>query len=101
MNMNKELKRISKDLELEQVSTEDLLFLQEHQQAVLNYGDIRLAEASGISEAEWNRDSLLTDDEAVCAWCGEIIDKSDLSETKLGLVCDTCIRAIESRGETV
>jgi len=41
-----------------------------------------------------------TDDEAICSWCGEIYDKSDLKEEHdLGLLCDGCIRAIESRGE--
>ena len=43
-----------------------------------------------------------TDDEAICSWCGEIYDKSDLQEElNLGLLCDSCARAIESRGETL
>ena len=43
-----------------------------------------------------------TDDEAICSWCGEIYNKSDLKEElDLGLLCDSCIRAIESRGETL
>lgn len=42
------------------------------------------------------------DNEAICSWCGEIYDKTDLQEElNLGLLCDTCIRAIESRGETL
>ena len=39
-------------------------------------------------------------DEAICAWCGETFDKADLhEELDLGLLCDSCARAIESRGE--
>lgn len=41
-----------------------------------------------------------TDDEAICSWCGETFDKADLhEELDLGLLCDSCVRAIKSRGE--
>ena len=97
----KELLRINQLFENEKdVSYSELAFLEDHKQEVLELGDIRLAERAGISEAEWNRGELLTDDEAICAWCGEIYDKTDLQEElDLGLLCDSCIRAIESRGE--
>ena len=98
--IKKELEAIKKNLEAECISQDELVFLENNQEAVMEYGDVRLAEASGISEAEWNRGSLLTDDEAICTWCGEIFDKSELKEElNLGYLCDGCIRAIESRGE--
>ena len=98
--IKKELEAIKKNIEAECISQDELVFLENNKEAVMEYGDVRLAEASGISEAEWNRGSLLTDDEAICSWCGEIYDKTDLQkELDLGLLCDGCIRAIESRGE--
>jgi hypothetical protein len=98
--IKKELEAIKKNIEAECVSQSELVFLENNKEAVMEYGDIRLAEASGISEEEWNRGYLLTDDEAICSWCGEIYDKTDLQEElNLGLLCDSCIRAIESRGE--
>ena len=97
----KELLRINQLFEDEKgVSYSELAFLENHKQDILELGDIRLAERAGISEAEWNRGELLLDNEAFCAWCGDICDKSDLHEDHdLGLLCDHCIRAIESRGE--
>lgn len=38
---------------------------------------------------------------AKCVWCEEEYDECELTWTKLGHLCDTCIRAIESRGESV
>lgn len=39
---------------------------------------------------------------ALCAWCeDEFDDASELHMTDLGLLCDRCIAAIRSRGETV
>jgi hypothetical protein len=100
--IKKELEAIEKNIEAECVSQDELIFLENNKESVMEYGDVRLAEASGISEAEWNRGSLLTDNEAICSWCGEIFDKTDLQEElNLGLLCDGCIRAIESRGETL
>ena len=99
-DIKKELEAIKKNLEAECISQGELVFLENNKEAVMEYGDVRLAEASGISEEEWNRGYLLTDDEAICTWCGEIYDKTDLQkELNLGLLCDGCIRAIESRGE--
>ena len=38
----------------------------------------------------------------VCKWCGEEYEVSELKkEVNLGYLCDTCIRAIKSRGETL
>ena len=37
-----------------------------------------------------------------CQWCNELYPTSELhEETDLGLLCDNCIMAIESRGETL
>ena len=100
-DLRKELTRIKNDIYNEvELSYSELAFLQSNKEAVMEYGDIRLAETAGITEEEWNRGYLLTDDEAICAWCGEICDKSELKEElNLGYLCDGCIRAIESRGE--
>lgn len=36
----------------------------------------------------------------LCQWCGELFPKSELrEETDLGLLCEHCIIAIQSRGE--
>ena len=35
-----------------------------------------------------------------CDWCHEEYDITDLTKTNLGYLCDRCIRAITSRGET-
>ena len=101
--VKKELLRINQLFEDEKdVSYSELAFLQDHKQEVLELEDIRLAERAGISEAEWNRGELLADDEAICTWCGEIFDKSELKEElNLGYLCDHCIGAIWSRGETL
>ena len=34
-----------------------------------------------------------------CEWCNEEYEVSDLTKTDIGYLCDTCIRAITSRGE--
>ena len=37
-----------------------------------------------------------------CTWCGEEIDIADaVKEIDMGYLCDTCVRAITSRGETL
>ena len=36
----------------------------------------------------------------ICDWCNEEYDITDLTKTNLGYLCDRCIRAITSRGET-
>ena len=98
--VKKELEFIKKDIEAECISQGEIAYLEEHQQDILELEDIELAQWAGITEEEWNRGYLLTDDEAVCTWCGEIYDKSALKEElNLGYLCDSCIRAIESRGE--
>ena len=40
------------------ISSGELAFLQSHKQEVLEMGDVRLAEASGITEQEWNEGKL-------------------------------------------
>ena len=101
--VKKELEAINSKITNEiDLSYDELVFLENNKEAVMEYGDIKLAEASGISEAEWNRGELLTDDEAICSWCGEIYDKSALKEElNLGYLCDSCVGAIWSRGETL
>ena len=44
---------------------------------------------------------MITEDLITCAWCKDNYDKSDLVKTDLGYLCDNCIRAIESRGESI
>lgn len=44
---------------------------------------------------------MLEEDLMLCAWCGDEYDKSDLVKTDLGYLCDNCVRAIESRGESI
>jgi formylmethanofuran dehydrogenase subunit E len=36
-----------------------------------------------------------------CEWCREPYEESELRTTDLGILCDRCINAIRSRGETV
>lgn len=40
-------------------------------------------------------------EENVCAWCGEDYEESELKNTDLGKLCDDCIEAIRSRGESI
>ena len=36
----------------------------------------------------------------ICKWCGEEIPLSEaIKEADMGYLCDTCVRAISSRGE--
>lgn len=37
----------------------------------------------------------------ICSWCKEVFENSDLYETKIGLLCFRCKKAIESRGEEI
>ena len=57
--LRKELTRLKNAIYNETgVSWYELSFLQAHKQEVLQYGDIRLAEWSGITEEEWNNQEL-------------------------------------------
>lgn len=57
--LRKELTRLKNAIYNEEdISYDEILFLQCHQQEVLEYGDIRLAEWSGITEEEWNNKKL-------------------------------------------
>ena len=38
----------------ENISYSEIFFLQDHQDEVLQYGDVRLAEWAGIPESVWN-----------------------------------------------
>lgn len=46
---------------------------------------------------EFNQDDF----NGTCAWCGEDFDQSLLTRTDLGYLCEHCIEAIRSRGESV
>ena len=57
--LRKELTRLKNAIYNEEpMSYGEIAFLQSHQQEVLEYGDIRLAEWSGITEEEWNNQEL-------------------------------------------
>ena len=56
--MDYELNRIRENIELERVSTTDILYLQDHKQEVLDMGDPVLCEWAGISEQEYNKGVL-------------------------------------------
>lgn len=44
----------------EDISYDEIAYLNNNQQKVLEYGDIRLAEWAGISEEEWREQKLKT-----------------------------------------
>ena len=44
---------------------------------------------------------MFEEDLMTCAWCHDDYDKSDLVKTDSGYLCDRCVRAIESRGESI
>lgn len=49
-----------------------------------------------VEEMEENEDTV------ECKWCSELFDKSECRyEVDMGWLCDTCIAAIKSRGETL
>lgn len=57
--LRKELTRLKNVIYNEEsISYYELNFLECHKQEVLDYGDIRLAEWSGITEQEWNDQKL-------------------------------------------
>ena len=57
--LRKELTRLKNVIYNEEdISYDELYFLACHKQEVLEYGDIRLAEWSGITEQEWNNKKL-------------------------------------------
>ena len=57
--LRKELTRLKNVIYNEEpISYGEIHFLECHQQEVLEYGDIRLAEWSGITEEEWNNQEL-------------------------------------------
>lgn len=46
-------------------------------------------------------DGAADDDVRRCSWCNGEYEASDLIPTDLGMLCETCIAAIRSRGEDV
>ena len=55
------LDSIKKSIENECISWGEIAYLQSHQQEVLEYGDIDMAQWADISEEEWNNGELYTD----------------------------------------
>lgn len=47
------------------------------------------------------RQYALKEETKTCEWCNEEYEVSDLTKTDIGYLCDTCIRAITSRGESI
>ena len=44
----------------------------------------------------------ITDGNGTCEWCNGIFEKSELrQEADLGCLCNSCVHAIASRGETL
>ena len=44
----------------------------------------------------------IEEETVICKWCGEEIPISEaVKEADMGYLCDTCVRAITSRGETL
>lgn len=37
----------------------------------------------------------------VCTWCNGVYDEGDLLPTDLGMICESCVAAIRSRGEDI
>lgn len=58
-------------------------------------------EAYGQMSFENVADGAAEDDVHKCAWCNCEYEASDLVPTDLGMLCETCIMAIRSRGEDV
>ena len=56
--IRKELTRIKHEIEKQRIDYSEIHFLQSNKQAVLEYGDIVLAQWADISEEEWNNQKL-------------------------------------------
>ena len=61
MTLIEELIEIGQKIDKGECSYGELAYLQDHKQAVLNYGDIRLCEQAGITEEEYNNGKLNPD----------------------------------------
>ena len=61
MALIEELIEIGHKIDKGECSYGELAYLQDHKQAVLNYGDIRLCEQAGITEEEYNNGKLNPD----------------------------------------
>lgn len=58
-------------------------------------------EDDGQMTFESTIDGAADDGVCKCAWCNNEFDSTDLIPTDLGMLCETCITAIRSRGEDV
>ena len=54
-----------------------------------------------IGNSYWIWDEYECEDMAECKWCGEVYEESELKSTDCGKLCDRCIAAIRSRGESI
>lgn len=61
MTLIEELIEIGQKIDKGECSYGELAYLQDHKQAVLNYGDIHLCEQAGITEEEFNNGKLNPD----------------------------------------
>lgn len=61
--------------------------------------DYKAPTAPVVFESVQNGDA--DDDVRKCSWCNGEYEASDLIPTDLGMLCETCITAIRSRGEDV
>jgi len=64
---------------------------------VMHHGSLYVGTVKDMLRSE--EDSLGT--EVKCNWCGEEFEGPELQQTSIGMLCDTCIRAIKSRGESI
>ena len=55
------------------------------------------------TEVKTNGDDVETsiEEPRTCIWCSEVFDRSEVHMTDIGIMCDTCITAVRSRGEQV
>lgn len=80
---------------------ETMLTVDDHETVCLEYATKMANEA----KAE-NRELEITDENGdawfLCTWCEELFPESELrEEADLGHLCDQCIMAIHSRGESL
>lgn len=70
---------------------------------ICSYFDLTVEEA--IKKFDEEAEEINTCDIGIsfttCEWCREEFDASELYSTDLGILCNTCIKAVRSRGEEV
>lgn len=69
---------------------------------IVRFIDMYQEQPSSFEEIQNNPNPVYCRDEEIikCQWCGEECDPDEgRYEENMGFLCDTCIRALESRGE--